>query len=69
MQKFPREGNVRAKQCAKFLGIGLSTFWFYVKNKKIKKPVKHGARTSVWQADYIRNLAEKGILSAGSLPK
>jgi len=38
---FPVEGNVRAKQAALFLGIGLSTFWLMTKQKRIKKPIKH----------------------------
>ena len=62
--KFPAQGNVRAKQSAPFLGIGLSTFWLMVKQGRIKPPVKHGSRISVWQAEYIRYLAENGIPSA-----
>ena len=62
---FPLEGNVRAKQAALFLGVGLSTFWLMVKQKRIKKPIKHGARISVWQADYIRDLALNGVPPKG----
>jgi len=62
-QSFPSDGLVRAKQAAKYLGIGLSTFWKYTspKNKQIKKPKKIGARISVWDAEYIRELKENGI--------
>ena len=28
--------NMRAKEAHKYLGIGLSTFWLYVKQNKIK---------------------------------
>ena len=58
---FPQAGNVRAKQCARFLGIAQSTFWLWVQQGKIKKPTKHGARVSVWDAEYIRELAQTGI--------
>lgn len=58
---FPMEGSVRAKQSARYLGIGLSTFWSWVKDGKIKPPTKHGSRVSVWQANYIRELSENGI--------
>lgn len=58
---FPISGCVRAKQSAKYLGIGLSTFWAWVKDGKIKQPTKHGERVSVWQASYIRDLSENGI--------
>lgn len=58
---FPISGNVRAKQSAQHLSIGISTFWLWVKQGKIKSPIKHGARVSVWKAEYIRGLAENGV--------
>lgn len=58
---FPIEGKVRAKQAAPFLGIGISTMWLYVKQRRIKPPTKYGSRVSVWDATYIRQLAETGI--------
>ena len=61
---FPQSGNVRAKQSAQFLGIAQSTFWAWVKQGRIKKPTKHGARISVWDAEYIRELAKNGIEAA-----
>lgn len=65
-QPFAYEGKVRAKQSASFLGIGLSTFWLYVKQGRIIAPMKYGARVSVWDAQYIRSLAENGIPPAGT---
>ncbi len=59
--EFPKVGNVRAKQSAQHLSIGVSTYWLWVKQGKIKPPTKHGARVSVWQAEYIRELAENGV--------
>lgn len=61
---FPHEGKARAKQAAPFLGIGISTFWLYVKQGRIKKPQRYGKRVSVWDAQYIRQLAEIGIPEA-----
>ena len=61
---FPFEGKVRAKQIAPFLGIGLSTFWLYVKQSRIDRPMRYGARVSVWDASYIRELAKNGIPEA-----
>lgn len=58
---FPDDGKVRAKQVAPFLGIALSTFWLYVKQKRIAQPMRYGARVSVWDAKYIRALAADGI--------
>jgi len=60
---FPHEGKVRAKHAAPFLGIGLSTWWLYVKQGRIAKPMRYGARVSVWDASYIRELAQNGIPS------
>ena len=57
-------GNISAKQASKYLSIGISTYWLYVKNGRIKKPIKHGARISVWQASYIKELSQNGIPDA-----
>ncbi|MGB1257725.1 MAG: helix-turn-helix transcriptional regulator [Thiolinea sp.] len=58
---FPREGKVRVKQAAPHLAIGISTFWLFVKQGRIKQPTRYGKRVSVWDAQYIRELAENGI--------
>lgn len=60
-QIFPATGNVRAKQLAQFLSIGISTFHSWVQQGKIKQPIKYGSRVSVWQAEYIRSIAENGF--------
>lgn len=62
--EFPHEGNVRAKQIAEFLAIGVSTWWLYVKQGRVDQPQRYGKRVSVWNAGYIRNLADSGIPSA-----
>lgn len=58
---FPLSGNVRAKQAAAYLAIGVSTYWLYVKQGRIQQPMRYGARISVWSAEYVRSLAENGI--------
>ena len=60
-ENFPQVGNVRANQCAAYLGLGLSTFWLYVEQGRIKRPIKYGVRVSVWDAVYIHQLRETGI--------
>ena len=60
-ESFPSTGKVRVPQIAAFLGVGISTFWKYSDDGRIKPPVKYGARVSVWDAEYIRDLADKGI--------
>ena len=54
-------GNIRAREAADYLSIGLSTYWLWVKQGRIKKPIKFGSRISVWSAEYIRELAKNGI--------
>jgi predicted DNA-binding transcriptional regulator AlpA len=61
IKPFPTEGKVRAKQAAPFLGIGVSTFWLYVKQGRVIRPTRYGKRVSVWDAQYIRDLAVNGI--------
>ena len=54
-------GNIRAKEAAAYLGIGLSTFWLWVKQGKILPPIRHSPRVSVWQAAYILHLSKHGV--------
>lgn len=61
VKPLPTEGNVRIKQAAPFLGIAVSTFWLYVKEGRIKQPTRYGARVSVWDVEYIRELAKNGL--------
>lgn len=60
-ESFPTTGKVRVPQAAAYIGIGISTFWAYVDDGRVKPPVKFGARVSVWDAEYIRELAANGI--------
>lgn len=65
-EPFPFEGLTRAKPAAKFLGIGISTFWLYIKQGRIQKPLKFSERTSVFQCEYIRRLSVEGLPPAGT---
>lgn len=62
-EAFPETGKVRVPQIAAHLGIGASTWWLYAKEGRVLPPVKYGARVSVWDAEYIRDLAANGIPS------
>lgn len=57
---FPKAGKTRPVQNAAFLGIGLSTYWKYVSEGRIKQQ-KISPRVTVTDAAYIRELAESGI--------
>lgn len=61
---FPMDGKVRVQQFAAYLNIGVSSIWKLAKDGRIKKPQKLGARTSVWDAGYVRMLGEEGIPEA-----
>ena len=60
-ESFPVMGKVRAPQAAAYLGFAISTFWAFVADGRIDAPIKFGARVSVWDAEYIRQLAANGI--------
>ena len=62
-EEFPLSGNVRPAQSAKYLGIGLSSFWLFIKQNRIERPLKFSSRVSTHSAEYIRFLAGTGIPS------
>ncbi len=39
---------LRAKECARRLGIGLSTWWAWVAQGKLPDGIKFGNRVTVW---------------------
>lgn len=61
-----KEGLTRAKPAASHLGIGVSSWWLYVKQGRIRKPLKLTERTSVWDCEYVRGLARTGLPPAGT---
>ena len=56
---FPKEGFTRAKQNAKFCGIGDSTWWHWVRIGKAPPGIKLSSRTTVWRAEDIRSLVDE----------
>ncbi len=47
--------RLRAKQIAEQNGVGLSTVWFYVKQKKLT-PIKVSSRVTVFDAKEVDEL-------------
>jgi prophage regulatory protein len=41
--------------------VGKSTWWAGVKDGRFPKPVKLGPRITVWRAEDIRTLIERGV--------
>jgi predicted DNA-binding transcriptional regulator AlpA len=58
-REMPETGLVRAKQIHRFFGIGLSTWWLWVKEGRAPKGVRLGSRTTAWRAEYIRSLLDQ----------
>ncbi len=49
--------NLRAKEACKYLGIGLSTLWLYVKQGKIE-PIKLSQRVTIFPKSELDNFIE-----------
>jgi len=56
--------NMRPAQAAKYLGVGLSSLWLFIKQGRIQKPLKLSTRISVFKSSYIQSLATNGIPEA-----
>ncbi|SFC86225.1 hypothetical protein SAMN05660479_02568 [Microbulbifer thermotolerans] len=46
----------RAKECARFYSIGLSTWWHWSKIGKVKRGTKLGSKITVWEGSYLLEL-------------
>ena len=44
--------NLRPKEAAKYLGVGLSTVWHYAKQNKIK-PIKLSDRVTIFKKEDL----------------
>lgn len=58
-----KNGALRAKNAAAFLGIGESTFWRRVQQGRLPKGTRLSARVTVWKAkdiEYFLNQAAEG---------
>ncbi|MEW5250991.1 helix-turn-helix transcriptional regulator [Microbulbifer sp. 2201CG32-9] len=49
----------RARDCARFYSIGLSTWWHWAKTGKAKRGTKIGPKTTVWDGAYLLELKQK----------
>ena len=54
----------RARDCARFYSIGLSTWWLWTKTGKAKRGIKLGPQTTVWEGAYLLELKRKLIAEA-----
>lgn len=60
---FPEKGLVRINQILAPAGpipVSKSTWWAGVKDGRFPKPLKLGARVTVWRVEDIRELIENG---------
>jgi len=51
----------RASECARALAIGRSTWWKWVADGRVKRPIKLGKRTSCWPGSYLLELQNQLI--------
>ncbi len=56
----------RARDCAQFYSIGLSTWWHWTKTGKARRGTKLGPKTTVWEGTYLLELKQKLITEAES---
>ncbi len=48
---------MRAKDCARFLGIGTSTWWRWVNEGKVDEGERFSARVRVWKLSTVKKAA------------
>jgi prophage regulatory protein len=54
----PDTGFLRLPQVLRFVPVGKSTWWAGVATGRFPKPIKLGAKTTVWKAEDIRALLD-----------
>ena len=57
--ELPKTGFLRARQIHRLFGIGLSTWWLWVKEGRAPPGIRLGKRTTVWRAEDIRALLDE----------
>ena len=60
----PKTGFLRLKQILAPMGpipVSKSTWWAGVKDGRFPKPMKLGARVTVWRVEDINDLIENGV--------
>ena len=58
------EQPMHAAEAARFAGIGRSTLWRYVKDKRFPEPIKNGGVTIGWTRGQIINWQQALIQQA-----
>lgn len=72
MNQLPETGYLRLKQIIgdpangiqPIIPVGKTSWWEGVRSGRYPKPVKLGPRTTVWRAEDIRNLIDRGADAA-----
>lgn len=57
-------GAMRAKSAARFLGIGESTFWRWVKAGRLPKGTRLSARATVWKREDLERFLNQAAEGA-----
>lgn len=57
--KYPARGVMRAKDCAKFFGIGESTFWRWVALGLVPKGIRLSPRCTVWPIEELQEMVKR----------
>ena len=60
-------GVLRAKDAAKFLGIGLSTFWRWSQQGKLPHGICLSARCTVWRREDLEAFIERQTAQEGGV--
>ncbi len=55
----PIRGAMRAKECAKFLGIGESTFWRWVASGRVPEGIRLSPRCTVWPIEEMQGMVQR----------
>ena len=55
----PIRGAMRAKECAKFLGIGESTFWRWVASGIVPQGIRLSPRCTVWPIEELQSMVKR----------
>ncbi|MCC8194793.1 MAG: helix-turn-helix domain-containing protein [Deltaproteobacteria bacterium] len=58
---------LRAKDAAAFLGLGVSTFWRWVKDGRLPKGTRLSARVTVWRVSDLESFIEQQTAQQGGV--
>jgi len=65
--EYPLRGAMRAKECARFLGIGESTFWRWVASGLVPKGIRLTPRCTVWPVEELQTMVKRPQAAERSL--